>query len=75
MIMNILSSINQKVSRWIVDVSLIYSAPCYYIYIYMYTLFVEYFITETSLNPLLCDRVVAHPINYPREVCIFAYLV
>ena len=33
------------------------------------------FISEILLNPLLRDRVVAHPINYPRESWIFAYRV
>ena len=74
--MHIFSSINRKVSRWVVGVSLIYSAPCYiYAYTYMSTLIAEYFISKILLNPLLRDRVVAHPINYPQESLIFAYRV
>ena len=46
-----------------------------YIYISMYTLFAEYFMSEILLNPLLCNRVVAHPINYHRDSLIFAYRV
>ena len=45
-----------------------------YIYMHVYT-FSEYFISKISLNPLLRDRVVAHPINYPQESWIFAYSV
>ena len=41
----------------------------------MTKLIAEYFISEISINPLLRNQVVAHPINYPQESTFFAYRV